>query len=131
VQGEVNSMSVIRVIVVSLLGFLVLSGAACPNKVLREENVYRNEVKFMQKAAMDQADMLAQFVATSCECKTVDPVGTRGFVNKECLDVAKLVQVVRTRVPYHTDMMLYLAGLKEERPPETPPEVPPPEDLCP
>lgn len=114
-----------------VMALVVLAVSACNPKIVREENVYRNEVKFMQATATQQADTLAAFIAANCECKTVDPNGAIGFVTKECLSAAKLVQVVRARVPYHVDMMLYLAGLKEERPPKTPPDVPPPEELCP
>ena len=110
---------------------VLLVGGACTPKIVREENVYRNEVKFLQATAEQEADALSGFVAAHCECKTVDPNGATGFVTKECLSAAKLVQVVRARIPYHVDMMLYLAGLKEERPPEVPPEVKPPEELCP
>jgi len=101
-----------------------LMGGSC-NSVVRDENVFRTELDFFEQTSKQPADRLAQWVSIACKCE-----GGK-FTDKWCAETAKLVQVVRTRVPYHKAMALFNAGLLEKRPPKDPPKVPPATDLCP
>jgi hypothetical protein len=94
--------------------------AGCFQGVVRDEFVYKNEVLFNEALATKQADSIYQFIASSCRC--IDSGKGLAFQNKECQRAATLVQLTRSRVPWHSKMMLHLAGIGEA-PSEKPPEV--------
>ena len=97
---------------------LVASG--CFQGVVRDEAVYKNEVLFNEALATKQADAIHQLIASSCYC--IETSKGLVFEDKDCQDAATLVQLTRARVPWHSKMMLHLAGL-EESPGDTPPDV--------
>lgn len=106
---------------------LFISG--CAGQVaVRDLSTYRNEVKFLAAASTQSADALEGLMPDQCKCEEQD--GEIFWLTEACETAADLIQTVRTRVPYHVAMMLYLAGDTEERPPETPPEIPKATDLC-
>tara|TARA_B100001094_G_C18171826_1_gene795573 strand:+ start:329 stop:676 length:348 start_codon:yes stop_codon:yes gene_type:complete len=92
----------------------------CFQGVVRDEAVYRNEVLFNEALAMKQAVAIHQLIASACYCIETD----KGLVfsGRVCEDAAMLVQLTRARVPWHSQMMLHLAGL-EGHPGETPPII--------
>lgn len=103
----------------------VCTASTCSSSVVRDEAVYRTELDLMEQMAIQPVDSLDGFVKNHCTC-------TDGkWVSDPCRKGAKLILVVKTRVPYHKSMMLFNAGLLEERPPKDPPEVPAAETLCP
>jgi len=102
----------------------VLMGGSC-NTVVRDEVTYRTELDFLEQTSVQPTDRLAKWIDVSCKCEGGQ------FTDKWCADTARLVQVIRTRVPWHKAMMLYNASLTDKRPPKDPPEVPPATDLCP
>ena len=114
--------------VILILGAMIMSGCA-GHTVIRNSSTYRNEVKFLAEASKRTSDTLAKFVSNSCRCEIQD--GEVFWLRSECEDAAKLIQVVRTRVPYHVDMMMFLAGGDGDRPPKVPPVIPDSTDLCP
>ena len=103
----------------------VCTGAACSSSVVRDEAVYRTEFDLMEQMAIQPADSLGGFIKQHCTC------ADGKWTAEACVKAAKLILVVKTRVPYHKSMMLYNAGLLKERPPKDAPEVPAPETLCP
>ncbi len=113
---------ILALIVVMMSG--VLMAGSC-NTIVRDETVYRTELDFMEQTAKQPVDRLAQWISTSCKC--VDGK----FTDAWCTETAKLVQVIRARLPWHKAMMLFNASLLDKRPPKNPPKVPPATDLCP
>jgi hypothetical protein len=107
--------------IVALMAF-VFTG--CPDVAIRDAQVYQTEIKFFEQANMQQAAELTLWVKGQC-C-----VEGKLKEDAHCKASAKLVQVVLARIPYHRDMMLYLGGLTEKRPPKAPPKVAPVDDLC-
>jgi hypothetical protein len=114
-----------------VIGVLVMATSLVDcecNTVVRDENVYRTELDFMEQTAVQPADKLVEWINLHCKCeegKFIDP-------NAElCGKSAKLVQLIKARVPYHKAMMLWNADLLKTRPPKDPPEVPAPTELCP
>ena len=102
--------------------------AACPNgTVVRDTNVYENEIGFVRSATSQSVGIINSFLAEFCECAG-DP---NHWEHPLCGEAATLSQVLDTRMPYHMDMMEYLGGIIEDRPPEEPPEIPGAEALCP
>ena len=80
----------------------------------------------MGQATLQQAAQLENWVKTACQC---DEQGK--FTNTTCETSADLVLVVKTRIPWHTSMMLYNARLLKTRPAKVPPEIPAISTLCP
>jgi len=103
----------------------VLFLAGCSH-VIRDTNVYKNEVNFLKSANMRQAKMLKDWTKAKC-CQGGS---WSAAADASCKDAAELVLTVEKRVPYHTDFMLFLADLKKERPAEKPPEVPEAQTIC-
>ena len=112
-----------------LLALVVpLVGAGCGDYVVRDEVVYKTELNFMEQTAFQPADKLVEWINLSCKCaegKFIEPNAAL------CKASAKLVVVVKARVPYHKAMMLYNASITEKRPPKDPPAVPETSTLCP
>jgi len=98
------------------------------NTVVRDEKVYRTELDFMEQTAVQPADKLVEWIKLHCKCEEGKFTGDNAAL---CEKSAKLVQVIKARVPYHKAMMLWNADLLKPRPPKTPPEVPAATDLCP
>lgn len=124
---------IIGSILVSLL-FLVLLivmgvTTSCGGTVVREAEVYKAEIEFIEQATEEQVDGAVALIEKSCECREI--VGVTAFVTPECQKLAETVVVVKARMSYHLAFMRYLGGIDEERPPETPPEVPEATTLCP
>lgn len=113
-----------RPLLLALAAMLAFVLAACPSVAVRDAKVYQTEIKFFEQANMQQADQLTLWVkAHCCEAGKIK-------ADAPCPASAKIVQVVRTRVPYHRDMMNFLGGITEKRPPNSPLKVPPVDDLC-
>lgn len=106
--------------------FLFLVMGCEPKAVVRDSAVYQTELQFMSQAALQQADLLQGFVKTNCACDAA-----KHFTTENCQKAAKTALVVKTRVPWHEQMMLYNAGLTSTRPATTPPAVPDVSTLCP
>jgi len=101
-------------------------GCKKPGVVLRDPEVYRNEIAFMQMALEQDTELLEAHLADgTCTC-------TDGAWTSETCEMTALnVLVIQHRLQYHVDLMFYNAKMKEERPPTEPPEVPDPSSLCP
>jgi hypothetical protein len=112
-----------------LLGAVAVAGLTGCKKggvVLRDPQVYKNEIAFMQMALEQDTELLAHHLGDgSCSCED------GAWVSVECEDTALNILVIQHRLQYHVDLMLYNAKMKDERPPAEPPEVPEPGSLCP
>ena len=113
-----------------VLGALMASSVAltgCKKPiVLRDPDVYKNEIAFMQMALEQDTELLKHHLADgSCTCED------GAWVTVECEDTALNILVIENRLDWHIGMMMYLGKQTEERPPEEPPEVPEPGTLCP
>jgi hypothetical protein len=112
-----------------MLAALATASTGCKKgkTVLRDPEVYKNEIGFLQMALEQDTELLeAHLKDGSCSC---DEDGA--WNNETCEMSALNVLVVQARLGWHVDMMMYLGGLSEERPPEDPPEVAEPSTLCP
>lgn len=104
-----------------LLFALFLAG--CTRTVVRDRSVYESEVKLLTQITKQASDLLAEEMGRQCTCE-----GAR-FASPWCQKSAETVLVSRVRVPWHADMMLYLAGISENNPGEVP-AFPPVSSLC-
>lgn len=109
------------------LGLLCLMAvsASCNDAVIRDRVVYETELNFMEKASLDQAALLEDWINAHCTC------AEGSFTTKECRKSAEAVVVVRARFPWHKAMSRYNAGIDEKAPPQDPPAIPDPSTLCP
>lgn len=110
-----------------LLVPLVLFSLGCAGKVvLRDPEVYKNEIAFFEMALeQDSALLEAHLADGSCSC---DASGA--WSSEVCETSALNILVIKHRLRWHLDMMLYNANLLETRP-AVEPEVPEPSTLCP
>lgn len=104
-----------------LLVFLSLSGC---KYVVRDPVVYQAEINMLSMGMTRQATLLESYIGKYCDCKDGK------FTTEECRQAADAVVMVKTRMSWHKDMMLYLGGITETRPPKEI-EIPAPETLCP
>lgn len=112
----------------ALLVLTLLAPVGCKKVgvVLRDPEVYKNEIAFFQMALEQDTELLEKYLAEgSCSCEE------GAWTTEECEVAALNVLVVRHRLQYHVDLMLYNARMRDERPPKEPPEVPDPSTLCP
>ena len=118
-----------RLLLTAIIAVLAmpLMGSNC-NTVVRDETVYKTELDFMEQTATQPADKLVEWINLHCKCEAGAWVEANAAL---CEKSAKLVQVIRARVPYHKAMMLWNADLLSKRPPKDPPAVPASTDLCP
>ena len=110
---------------VVLMAVPLMGSNGCNSTVVRDETVYRTELDFMEQTSVQPADKLVEWINLHCTC--VDGK----FPTPLCAASAKLVQVIKARVPYHKAMMLWNADLLSKRPPKEAPVVPDATDLCP
>jgi len=109
-----------------LLAVMTLTASTCADDaVIRDRVVYETEINFMEKASLDQAEMLAGWIKGSCTCE-----GGK-FSTAQCTKSAETVVAIQARIPWHKAMSRYNAGLDEERPPKDPPTIPEATTLCP
>jgi len=108
-----------------ILAVLILTSCGAS---VRDPEVYKSEIDFLQAASDEQVERGIELIHAKCKC--ADVFGVKVFETKACQDFAETLIVVKYRVKYHTDFMLYLGGLTEERPPEYPPEIPDATELC-
>jgi hypothetical protein len=109
-----------------LLLSLVFSLGCTTKVVLRDPEVYKNELAFFEMALQQDTALLEAHLADgSCSC---DESGA--WNNEVCETSALNILVVKLRLRWHLDMMLYNGRLLEKRPPVEP-EVPEPSSLCP
>ena len=84
--------------------------------------------EFIDAASKEISERSQKVINLKCECEEI--AGVKGFVSRECQQLAETVVVLKARMEYHTNMMRHLGGLIEDRPPKDPPEVPEPSTLC-
>lgn len=110
----------------SLLLVTTLLAGCKHHVVLRDSEVYKNEIAFFEMALEQDTELLEAHLADgSCTC---DDAGQ--WSSEICETTALNVLVIKHRLRWHLDMMLYNAQLLETRPAEEP-EVPEPSTLCP
>lgn len=97
-----------------LLVLLGLGLTACAPSVVRDKNVYESEVKLFSQISKQAGELLAAEMATKCVCEE------KVFMDPWCEKSAQVVLVTQVRVPWHTDMMLYLGGISETHPGDEP-----------
>jgi hypothetical protein len=106
-----------------ILLVFTLSLAGCSRTVVRDRNVYESEVKLLSQVTKQASDLLAEEIGKQCVCSG------SGFTTPWCQKSAETVIVSQVRVPWHTSMMLYLAGITDEKPGDVP-AFPPVSSLC-
>ena len=104
-----------------LLALLCLSGC---KYVVRDPTTYQAEVMMLSMGMERQATLLQDYIGKYCECKDGK------FTTENCRQSADAVVMVKTRMSWHKDMMLYLGGITTVRPPKEA-DIPAPETLCP
>ena len=115
-------MKVRTIILFAALAFLA---NACATTVCREAPVYKTETKLLTEFSMQQSDLLTTWVSEHCTCDA-----DQKFSTDLCAKSAQIATLAKSRVPWHADMMLFNAGLLEERPGDAP-NPPSPSTLCP
>lgn len=108
-----------------LITFCLLA-SGCKSISIRDASTYKNEVNFVEELAKQQAAAAQEMVAYHCGCT---PEGE--WKTERCEDAAELAVIALARIGYHADMMRYLGGMTEERPPKDPPPIPENNTLCP
>jgi hypothetical protein len=117
-----------RIVKLGVVGLLLCSFAAisgCKHVVIRDQNVYANEIGFWRASSDQSARALIDMITAHCTCEE------DGWATQECDNAATLAITLVSRADYHADMMEYLGEIRDERPPANPPEVPPNTQLCP
>ena len=112
-----------------MLSAIIAGSVGCKKTgvVLRDPEVYKNEIAFMQMALEQDTELLEAHLADgTCSC---DEDGD--WNNETCEMSALNVLVIQYRLQYHVDLMLYNAKLLDDRPPTEPPDVPELSTLCP
>jgi hypothetical protein len=95
--------------------------------VLRDPEVYENEIGFLQMALEQDTELLEEHLTDgSCTC---DDAGS--WNSDLCETTALNILVIQHRLEWHVEMMRFLGKLTETRPSEVPPEVPETSTLCP
>lgn len=97
--------------------------------VVRDAAVYKNQTKFLQAVADQEADALESLIAKNCTCE--GDADALEWSTPECEQAAEVLVIERATVQYRVDMMLYLGGLIEERPSKDAPEIPENTTACP
>jgi len=87
---------------------MVLSG--CQNYVYRKADVYEAEVRFLNDASVQGGSTIRGLIEKTCKC--VDGV----WSDASCAEADQVAFILDHRVPLHTEMMLYLADIEEDRP---------------
>jgi len=96
---------------------LSITGCKKPGVVLRDPEVYKNEVYLFQMVIEQDTELLAAHLADgSCSC---DEEGN--WNNEVCETSALNIVTMRARLDWHVAAMMHLAGLTEENPGEEPP----------
>ena len=110
-----------------IIGSLVVAlfVVACVKYVVREQSVYKAEIDFFSAATGEAVEKGESMLAEFCKCEDGQWSGLA------CSEMAETVVVLKARMGYHTDFMLYLGGVSGTRPPEDPPEIPEASSLCP
>lgn len=98
---------------------------SCHDQIVRDKNTYIAEVNLMEQFSVQQANLLAEFIQLNCRCED------NRFIDDQCTRAANTVLLVRKRIQWHKDMMLFNGGITDLRPTTTPPLVPPAQELCP
>ncbi len=113
-----------------LLAVLLIPSVTC-SRVIAMRNVatYGMEIGYIGRVAKEAASALERRIQESCRCMRYGDA--LEWSESLCQKDAELVQLMRVRLPYHFDLMLYQAKLEPNRPPRDAPEVPNSTDLCP
>jgi len=106
---------------------VVLSNTGCKGVILRDPEVYHNEILFVQMALEQDTELLREHLGDgSCTC---DAEGV--WSSQTCEQTALNILVIENRLAWHVGMMLYNANMVRTRPPTEVPEVPETSTLCP
>lgn len=107
-----------------LVCVLVLSG--CKSVLIRDTEVYWNEIKFFEMALKQNTKLLKDYVQSgACSCEDGE------WTTPECKRAASNVVVIEARLDWHLAQMEYLGKFKSSPPPEQEPEIPAASILCP
>jgi len=116
-----------KLIKLLLLPAILVASTGCkkPGVVLRDPEVYRAEVEFLQITIEQDTELLVEHISDgSCSCEDGE------WNNEVCETSALNVVVMQARLQWHVDMMMFLGNLSQENPGDEP-EVPDPSTLCP
>ena len=93
---------------ISCAALVLLTG--CTKYVIRERETYEAEVRFIERLSSETSTTLKDIVGKFCVC-------TDGqWSNRVCADAEVKQALFEQRLPYHTGMMLYLAGIEKREP---------------
>jgi len=113
------------VFLIICISFMAIS---CRDTVVRDANVYKNELEFVDAASDEQVERGKALIAEQCECSEI--AGVKGFTTRACGEMAETVLVIEARMKYHTSFMRYLGGISDKRPAKEPPVIPATNSLC-
>ena len=112
-------------LVLGVVMFVSLTG--CKSVLVRDKNVYWNEIRFFEMALKQNSDHLKKMIQSgACEC---DENGK--WTTSDCKKAAGNVAVVEARLDWHVAQMKYLGKFQAEAPPEEEPPIPDSSYLCP
>ena len=109
-------MTRVKITIVGAMLMATLGGCKQGKVVLRDPEVYKNEIGVFQMGIEQQVELLKGFVAASCSC---DEDGAWSTI--ECEDAALQIVTWEARLDWHVDMAMYNGGLLSERPGDEPP----------
>lgn len=106
---------------------LLSTTASCKRVILRDPDVYWNEIRFFEMALKQNTQILREYVESgACSC---DEEGN--WTEDVCERAATNVVTIESRLGWHVANMEYLGKFNADPPPEQEPEIPSPSTLCP
>lgn len=115
-----------------LFYILIVLGAiiGCKPVAVRDSEMYKMEVDFIDAATEEMIENGKGLISEKCTCSDRKIVGVDEFDSSECRSLAETIVVIEARMKYHTDLMRYLWGLSDARPPKEVPDIPDVGSLC-
>ena len=104
---------------------LAVLAVGCSGTVLRDRDTYITEVAFSDRMVFEGSSAVRDVLVHQCECERgVWRSASMNVTDRLCQDYSDWWTVYTMRWPWHRDMMLYTARLRDNRPPPAAPLPP-------